>query len=65
MVNVKVLFEDAKEFGIDDKTKTVSTHFKLSSYSCRTSQEEHDYMARVPYTSDVGSLTYVMVCSRP
>jgi hypothetical protein len=28
-------------------------------------QEEIEYMARVPYSSAVGSLMYVMVCTRP
>ncbi|KAH9662850.1 hypothetical protein KPL70_019489 [Citrus sinensis] len=56
-------------FNMDDKTKPVCTplapHFKLSSSSCPRSQEERDYMARVPYASVVGSLMYAMVCTRP
>ncbi|KAH9660217.1 hypothetical protein KPL70_024138 [Citrus sinensis] len=36
----------------------------MSSSSCPKSQEERDYMARVPYASAVGSLMYVMVCTR-
>ncbi|KAH9726184.1 hypothetical protein KPL70_008163 [Citrus sinensis] len=58
-----------ERFGMDDKTKPVCTplapHFKLSSSSCPRSQEERDYMARVPYASVVGSLMYAMVCTRP
>jgi len=27
--------------------------------------EEREYMTRVPYASAVGSLMYVMVCTRP
>ncbi|KAH9752071.1 hypothetical protein KPL71_014550 [Citrus sinensis] len=58
-----------ERFGMDDKTKQVCTplapHFKLSSSSCPRSQEERDYMARVPYASAVGSLMYAMVCTRP
>ena len=54
-----------ERFGMDDKTKPVCTplasHFKLSSSSCPTSQEERDYMARVPYASVDGSLMYAMV----
>ncbi|KAH9699499.1 hypothetical protein KPL71_024377 [Citrus sinensis] len=57
-----------ERFGMDDKTKLVYTplapHFKLSSSSCPRSQEDRDYMARVPYASDVGSLMYAMVCTR-
>ncbi|KAH9781794.1 Integrase catalytic domain-containing protein [Citrus sinensis] len=58
-----------ERFDMDDKTKLVYTplapHFKLSSSSCLKSQEERDYMARVRYASVVGSLMYVMVCTRP
>ena len=57
-----------EKFGIDDKTKPASTplapHFKLSSSSCPTSQEERDYVTRVPYTNVVGSLMYVMIYTR-
>ena len=58
-----------ERFCMDDKTKPVCTpltpYFKLSSSPCHLSQEERDYMARVPYTSVVGSLMYAMVCTRP
>ncbi|KAH9797006.1 hypothetical protein KPL71_005721 [Citrus sinensis] len=58
-----------ERFGMDNKTKPVCTplapHFKLSSSSCPRSQKERDYMARVLYASVVGSLMYVMVCTRP
>ncbi|KAH9793687.1 hypothetical protein KPL71_004622 [Citrus sinensis] len=57
-----------ERFGMDDKTKPVCTHlaphFKLSSSSCPRSQEQRDYMVRVPYASVVGSLMYAMVCTR-
>ncbi|KAH9304735.1 hypothetical protein KI387_009139, partial [Taxus chinensis] len=49
--------------------KPVSTpmagHFKLSKDQCPSSHEEVKYMTRVPYASAVGSLMYVMVCTRP
>ena len=49
--------------------KPVSTplaiHFKLSKERCPNTQEEIDYMAKVPYSSAVGNLMYVMVCTRP
>ena len=58
-----------ERFGMDDKTKSICTplapHFKLSSSSCPKSQEERDYMARVPYANVVGSFIYAMVCMRP
>ena len=49
--------------------KSVSTpiapHFKLSASQSLESDEDIEYMSRVPYSSDVGSLMYAMVCSRP
>ena len=58
-----------ERFSMNDKTKPVCTHlaphFKLNSSLCHASQEEHDYMARVPYASVVGSLMYAMVYTRP
>ena len=32
---------------------------------CPETQEEIDYMSRIPYSSAVGSLMYAMVCTRP
>jgi hypothetical protein len=43
----------------------LASHFKLSSSLCPSNKEENDYMSRVPYASAVGSLMYVMVCTRP
>lgn len=49
--------------------KLVSTppdgHMKLSKKMCPTTREEKESMARVPYSSVVGSLMYAMVCTRP
>ncbi|KAG8493469.1 hypothetical protein CXB51_010771 [Gossypium anomalum] len=48
--------------------KPVSTplvaHFRLSSALSPQSDEKIEYMSHVPYSSTVGSLMYVMVCSR-
>ena len=48
--------------------KPVSTllaiHFKLSKEMCPKTQEEIEYMSKVPYSSAVGSLMYAMVCTR-
>ena len=43
----------------------LASHFKLCKDRCPKSQEEIDYMSRVPYASAIGSLTYAMVCTRP
>jgi hypothetical protein len=49
--------------------KQVSTplaiHFKLTKEMCPKTQEEIEYMSRVPYSSTVGSLMDAMVCKRP
>eukprot|EP00253_Pinus_taeda_P028155 PITA_28155 len=49
--------------------KLVSTpfasHLKLSKEVCPRTQEDMDYMSKVPYASAVESLMYAMVCTRP
>ncbi|KAI3718291.1 hypothetical protein L6452_19155 [Arctium lappa] len=51
------------------KAKSVNTpftpHFKLSSSLSPSTQADVAYMARVPYSSAVGSLMYAMICTRP
>ena len=52
-----------------DKSKAVSTplatSFRLSADQSPSSEQEKEYMQKVPYASAVGSLMSVMVCSRP
>ena len=49
--------------------KPISTplaiHFKLSREMCPKTHEEIEYMYKVPYSSTIGSLIYVKVCTRP
>ena len=49
--------------------KVVSTplgvHFRLSKEQSPKTEEECAYMEKVPYASAIGSLMYVMVCTRP
>ncbi|GMI79054.1 hypothetical protein HRI_001574700 [Hibiscus trionum] len=56
-------------FGMNESTKHVSTplasHLKLSSQLSPKTDEEREYMAKVPYANAVGSLMYAMVCTRP
>ena len=58
-----------RRFGMDGNIKAVSTplapHFKLSAALSPITDEEKEYMSRVPYQSAVGSLMYAMVCTRP
>ena len=54
---------------IMNEAKPISTplgsHFKLSKEQSLKIEEERDYMSKVPYASAIGSLMYVMVCTRP
>ena len=43
----------------------LADHFKLAKEMCPKTQEQIEYMSRVPYSSTVGSLMYDMVCTRP
>ncbi|KAK1694265.1 hypothetical protein QYE76_010962 [Lolium multiflorum] len=38
---------------------------KILALQCPSTDEDIEYMSRVPYSSAVGSLMYAMVCSRP
>ena len=51
----------------DSKPVNVPIHVgvHLSTEQCPKTQEEEEYMSRVPYASAVGSLMYAMVCNRP
>jgi len=55
-------------FGMTD-SKPISTLLsekeKLSAMIKVQAQADQDYMSKVPYSSVVGSLMYVMVCTRP
>ncbi|KAF3684151.1 putative ribonuclease H protein-like [Capsicum annuum] len=47
------------------KTTPLANHIKLSKEQSPKTAQEREHMALVPYTSAVGSLMYVMVCTRP
>ncbi|KAJ9566010.1 hypothetical protein OSB04_001976 [Centaurea solstitialis] len=55
-------------FGMSE-AKSVNTpfapHFRLSSALSPSTQADVAYMARVSYSSAVGSLMYAMICTRP
>ena len=40
---------------------SLSAHFKLSSQLCPSSNEESEYMSKVPYANAIGCLMYLMV----
>ena len=43
----------------------LASHFRLSKDQSPQTEEERDFMAKVPYASAIGSLMYAMVCTRP
>jgi hypothetical protein len=43
----------------------LASHFKLTKEMCPKTHEEIEYTSRVPYSSSIGILMYVMVCTRP
>ena len=43
----------------------LATHFKISKKMCPKTQEDEEYMSKVPYQSAVSSSMYAMVCTRP
>lgn len=43
----------------------LAQHFKLSSQDCPKCEDDVKYMENIPYASVVGSLMYMMVCTRP
>jgi hypothetical protein len=57
-----------ERFRMQDE-KPVSTslanNFKLTEEMCPKTRDHIEYISRVPYSSVVGSLMYVMVCTRP
>lgn len=46
-------------------TLPLSNQFKLSSDLCPKIDEEFDRMSHVPYANVIGSVMYLMVCTRP
>jgi hypothetical protein len=43
----------------------LASHFKLNKETFPKTQEEIEYMSRVPYSSTIRSLMYVIICTRP
>ena len=41
------------------------TYVKLSTCGCPTSNEDKEFMSKVPYLSAIGSLMYAVVVTRP
>ena len=43
----------------------LAKRFKLSVNQCLKTNDEVEYMSKVPYTNAIGCLMYAMVCTRP
>ena len=43
----------------------LSSQFKLRSSTDKKTDEEKDFMEKIPYANIVGSVMYAMVCTRP
>uniref|UniRef100_A0ACD5VA56 Uncharacterized protein n=1 Tax=Avena sativa TaxID=4498 RepID=A0ACD5VA56_AVESA len=46
--------------GANSVSTPIAPHFKLSVSQCPTTDEEFEYMSKVPYSSAVGSLMYLL-----
>ena len=44
---------------------SIGHEITLSKKTCPTTPQERKRMSRIPYTSTVGSIIYVMICMRP
>lgn len=54
-------------FGMNDVKPflvPLASHFKISSSLCPSTNEEKEYISRIPYVNAVGSLMYAMVSTR-
>jgi hypothetical protein len=57
-----------ERFGMADAKVTpipLAGHFRLSSELCPKTQEEKEFMEKIPYKSAIGSIMYAMVSTRP
>ena len=68
-VNKKKYVKKVLERFSMQKAKPVSTplaaHFRLSLQLCPNTEDEVEFMSRVPYANAVGCLMYAMICTRP
>ena len=63
--NIKKVLHHFNMHDAKSVSTPIASHFKLSALQCASTDEDSEYMSRVPYSSVVGSLMYAMVCSRP
>ncbi|KAL0313433.1 UNVERIFIED_CONTAM: Retrovirus-related Pol polyprotein from transposon TNT 1-94 [Sesamum radiatum] len=51
----------------DSKPSSVplASHFQLSKDQCPKTEKEKEKMDKVPYSNAIGSIMFLMVCTRP
>ena len=57
-----------KRFSMQDSKRgllPMSHGIKLSKSQCPTTKDERERMDKIPYASAIGSIVYVMLCTRP
>jgi hypothetical protein len=47
------------------KSVLLATHLKFSNAQCPTTDEDKKFMSKISYDKAVGSLMYLMTCTRP
>ena len=50
---------------VESVSTLLGSYFRLSKEQSPKTKEKRDHMSKVPYASVIGSLMYVMVCTRP
>ena len=57
-----------KKFNMESSKKgflPMSHGIKLSKTQCPSTTDERSWMSAIPYASEVGSIMYAMICTRP
>ena len=62
---IKMIFHRFNMHDAKPVSTPIAPHFKLSAIQCASTDEDIEYMSRVPYSSVVSSLMYAIVCFRP
>ena len=61
---LKKFLERFSMFNAKPVQTPLAVHFRLSSEKCLSTEDEVEYMTRVPYENTVGCLMYAIVCTR-
>lgn len=67
-VSTDYIHKTLKKFKVENirsAANLLAVHFKLSKEHKASSEEEKKEMEVIPYSSIVGSMMYMMICTRP